>query len=348
MKKSLINKLKRKTDDQEERPSRITNETVAEHRERILAGGRKFKYPIQYAKHKLVINSVIIGLASVALLVLLIWQQLYLAENTSKFIYRVTQLLPVPVASVDGHWVRYSDYLRKYRSSIHYLQSQNQINLRSEDGQRQAEFIKRQELNKAERDAFAMKLAAENDITISNEEVDGFINQQLEARNVSLEAYVDTVLSQYYDWSLDDYRQVVETELLRRKVSFAIDEAARQKIETIQQTLQDSDEDNFGAVARRFSDDEATKMKGGEVGNLPLNNQDPNGVIAAARQLKKGQVSDVIQGSDGYYIVKLIDKNDETIRFAQIKVDLTELEKRFNAVKEANNIEEFIEVEKVE
>ena len=56
-----MKKLRRKKRSAEaEQPSRITNETVAEHRERILAGGRRFKYPVQYARHRLVINTIII------------------------------------------------------------------------------------------------------------------------------------------------------------------------------------------------------------------------------------------------------------------------------------------------
>ena len=44
--------IKRKNKKQAKVPPRITNETVAEHREQIIAGGRKFKYPIQYARHR--------------------------------------------------------------------------------------------------------------------------------------------------------------------------------------------------------------------------------------------------------------------------------------------------------
>ena len=53
-------KLKRNKKQKASSAGRITNETIAEHRERILAGGRKFKYPIQYNKHKLIINTMII------------------------------------------------------------------------------------------------------------------------------------------------------------------------------------------------------------------------------------------------------------------------------------------------
>ena len=61
-------KLKRSKKQPAPAASRITNETIAEHREQILAGGRRFKYPIQYTKHKLIINTVLISMASIILL----------------------------------------------------------------------------------------------------------------------------------------------------------------------------------------------------------------------------------------------------------------------------------------
>ena len=51
--KKILNKLRKPSArKQAVAPARITNDTVAEHRQRVIAGGRKFKYPIQYARHK--------------------------------------------------------------------------------------------------------------------------------------------------------------------------------------------------------------------------------------------------------------------------------------------------------
>ncbi|HET6622669.1 MAG TPA: hypothetical protein VFG56_01915, partial [Candidatus Saccharimonadales bacterium] len=152
--KNQLKKIKlprRKAAEEPERPERITNDTVSKHRERILAGGRRFKYPIQYAKHKLIINSIIITVVALIVMALLIWHQLYVAQNTSKFIYRVTQLIPLPVASVDGQPVRYSDYLRDLRADIYSSKNLNQIDLSA--GDQQINYLKRQELTKAERGA---------------------------------------------------------------------------------------------------------------------------------------------------------------------------------------------------
>lgn len=344
MKKYLKNKLSRKQEP-EQAPSRITNETVAEHRERILAGGRKFKYPVQYSKHKLVINSVLIGVATLVLILLVGWWQLYLAENTSKFMYRVTQLIPVPVATVDGQWVRYSDYLKKFRSSIHFLQQQNSINVNTEDGRRQVEFYKRRELDSVVKDGYVEKLAKSANIKVSDQEIDAFINAELDAKKVSLEAYERTVLNNFYDWSLNEYKDIVKSELLKRKVSFAIDTAARDKANRIKQQL-DTGAD-FATVAAAESDDTATKQNGGVVGTVPITNQDASGVIKAAQALQPGQLSSVIEGADGYYIIKLTAKDATTVQYSQVKVSLTELDKRFEEIKSQNKIKELIKVDRL-
>lgn len=341
--KKLTAKLKRQK-PVEDKPSRITNETVAEHREQILAGGRKFKYPVQYAKHKLVLNTLLIGIGAVALLIVLCWYLLYHAQYNSKFMYRLTQLVPVPVANVDGENVRYSEYLKKYRSDIFSLVQQEQINLKSADGKRQSEYYKRRELDTAVKEAYVNKLAREKNITVTRTEIDDFITRTVNSKSISLEAYEKTVLKNFYDWSLDEYRGVVRARLMMQKVSFAIDDAAKKRAETVASQAAIGD---FAAVAAANSDDLATKQNGGDVGSLPLDNQDANGLIKAAERLTVNQISQPIQGSDGYYIIKLLEKTDVSIRYAQIKIGLTELDKRFEAVKKSDKIKEYIKVDQI-
>ena len=343
MKKYLKAKLSRKKDAEPQTPSRITNETVAEHREQILAGGRKFKYPVQYSRHKLVINSILIVIGTLVVVTVLGWWQLYSVQNTSKFIYRVTQLIPVPVATVDGAWVRYSDYLKKYRSSIHFLQQNNSINMNTEEGKRQAEYHKRRELDVAIKDAYVKKIAGQNKVSVSDQEVDDFIKTELDAKKVSLQAYERTILNNFYDWSLDEYKSIVKSELLKRKLGFALDTAARDKAARVKQAITDGAD--FGETAKAQSDDENTKAGGGVVGSVPVTNQDANGIIAAALKLEPGQVSSLIEGTDGYYIVKLIGKDAENVQYAVIKIALTELDRRYEEVKKQNKIQEFISVE---
>src|SRR6185437_3677255 len=100
MSKEIMKKLqlRKRQADKTATPSRITNETVAEHRERILAGGRRFKYPMQYARHRLVINTIAVTIVAFLLIIAIGWQQLYIAQTTNSFFYKVTRVLPLSIA----------------------------------------------------------------------------------------------------------------------------------------------------------------------------------------------------------------------------------------------------------
>lgn len=343
----LLQRKSKKTEDTEaSSPARITNETVAEHREQVLAGGRKFKYPVQYQKKKLIINTIIIGVAALVLVSLLGWHQLYIAQNTSKLMYRITQILPVPVASVDGESVRYSDYLMRYRSSMYYLQQQNDVSTNTNDGRRQSEFVKRQELDRAEMMAYVRKLARERNLKVAAKEVNDFIKADVDARAVSLNAYERTVLKSFYDWSLDEYKIVVRDELLKRKVSFAVDEEAKEKIEKLYSAVKNGAD--IATVAAENSEDTATKASGGDSGSVGIQNQDPNGLVAAAKKLEKDQLSEIIRGTDGYYFLKLTNKDEATVQYQVVKIGLKALDSQFESLKKNNKINEYIRTQELE
>jgi parvulin-like peptidyl-prolyl isomerase len=342
--KKLLNKVARRK-KQPELSSRITNDTVAEHREQVLAGGRRFKYPVQYSKHKLVINSVLIILGALLLILLVGWWQLYSVQNYSRFMYRVTQIIPAPVASVDGSPVRYSDYLQRLTSSIYYLQLQNQINIKSADGKRQVEFTKRKELDSAIFDQYVRKVAADKKIKVSDKEVDDFIQREiLDSKAISKRSYEQTVLRKIFNWSLDEYKTFVRAQLLKRKVAFALDASAKTKIEAIQAQLASGAD--FATVAKEKSEDPITKPNGGEVASLPISTQDTSGLVAAARKLEPNQLSPIIEGADGYYIIKLKSKTADAVQYAQIKINLTALNDNFEKVKKDGKIKEYIKVNK--
>lgn len=334
----------------EQRHERITNETVAEHREKILAGGRKFKYPVQYAQHRLVINTIIISLAALIGLVGVTWWQLYAAQNTGAFFYRLTQLAPLPVAVVDDQNVPYQDYLMQYRSSIHWLESKSRtgrlFNINSDDGKHQAEHFKRQSLDQAIENAYAQKLADQKNITVSESEINSFISEALKASSnrhkPSQEAY-KTVLSDSLGVSSDEYRRIVKQSLLKQKVSFVIDKAAQQKADAAHRSLVGNVP--FETVVAQFSDDPLAASTKGDVGFVPRSNQD-QGLVQAALKLKDGATSGIIKGFDGYYIVKLIETKEDQVRYARIKIKLTTFDKQLANLKKQGKVQEYIKVEK--
>jgi parvulin-like peptidyl-prolyl isomerase len=345
--KKMLHKVFKSGTKPPETGGRITNETVAEHRERVLAGGRKFKYPLQYTKHRVLIISIIIGILSLLIFIAFFVWQLYFAQAYDKFTYGLTRVLPVPVAKVDTEMVRYSDYLSELRSAVHYLTTKEAVNFNSADGKRQLDYQKRLALDKAIADALIAKLAAENKVTVTSKEVDEFVQKQIASNKLGVKEDVyKQVISDYYDWSFDEYKNSVRQELLSKKVSAVLDTAAKA---TAEQALQHITAGaDFAAIAKVSSEDPLTKVNGGDVGFVSKNSDDPNGLIAIASALQPNQVSHVVEGADGFYLLKLLEKRENgDVRFAKIFVAYKVVAQKLADLKKQNQVNEYIKVDEV-
>lgn len=340
--KKLLNKILKR--NKEPLPSRITSDTVAQHRERILAGGRRFKYPIQYARHKLVFNAIIISIVSLVVVIVVGWWQLYSVQNTSEFIYRITKVLPVPVASVDGQPVLYSDYLMKYLSSVHYLQQKEQLSLKTDDGKRQVEYIKQQSMQDVIADAYAMKLAKNDGISISDSELQGFLKAQRQSSNgeISEQTY-NAVILDYYGWSPDEYVHATKNKLLRQKVSYAMDKNALSVIDNVTNVLKTNPNSDLQALAKSTPNQSSAMAIYGTSGWVPKSNQD-GGLTIEATKLTKLQISSVIKSTigDGYYVIRLLDSNNDQVNYEYIRVSLTAFMDSLNKIINDKKVDKYI------
>lgn len=343
MKKIRLSRKRKQV--QPETPDRITNETVAEHREKVLAGGRRFKYPVQYAKHRLVINTIIISLVALIAITIMVWWQLYPSQNTSTFFYRITRVLPLPVATIDNHPVRYSDYLAKFRSQEHYLHSKEGIDLYSKENKERLDAIKRKMLDNAIADGYAEKLAKEEGIKITPEQIDDDIKRQRESRDglASQETY-DAIMLDLYNWTREELREQTARKLLRQEVAYKIDKTALQLRDAMTQQLQT--EMDFDKLAAAIPAVDGVKVESGVSPLVPRNNMD-GGLARAASKLSVGQVSPAFRSTtgDGYYVVKTLQKDGEDrVSYAYLKVPLTVFQKKLEKVKSETRFNEFISV----
>ncbi len=342
-----LRRFKRKKAETPEAPHRITNETVAEHRERILAGGRRFKYPVQYAKHRLVINTIVISVVALLLVMLIVWWQLYPVQNTSTFFYRITRVLPVPVASVDGQTVRYSDYLEGFKSQEHYLEFKEGVNLYTKENKAQLDWIKRQALNDAIAESYAAKLAKQKNIHVSDKEIDEAIKRQRQSRDgeTSEETYYAIVLD-HFNWTPEEVREVTARELLRQKVAYSIDTPAQKLRDQVVEKLKS--ESDFDKVAASIKPIEGVKVEASVTPLVPSNNQD-GGLAEQASKLDVGQISQPFRSTtgDGYYIVKLLKRDKKRISYATLKIPLTVFKKRLEQIRADDKVKEFISVPEV-
>ena len=80
---------------------------------------------------------------------------------------------------------------------------------------------------------------------------------------------------------------------------------------------------SFGAVAIKFSDDQSSRYRGGDTGWIKTNstrNKWENKVMETLVSLEPGVTSPIITGEKGFYLVKVIERKETTIKpLAKVK-----------------------------
>ena len=123
------------------------------------------------------------------------------------------------------------------------------------------------------------------------------------------------------------------------KVAKEIDKEAAKLVEEVGKILAEN-ENNFDKVFERLGDKLMLEETGGMVSVLNVD----GGRAKVAAGLEKNEVSEsfVSNNGDGYYFVKLIDKNDTEVNYRSIKVSFNTLNERLKEVREQGKVKEYI------
>jgi len=301
---------------------RITNETIAEHRENVLSGARKYIYPLRHSKHRIiVITSSIIAVTLVAFLIYCTLA-LYRLYQYNAFLYRVTQVMPFPVAKTGGSFVSYENYLFELRHRVHYQQSQQLDKPTGGDEQQLIRQYRKDALSEVVNDAYVKILAQQNGVKVSGHEVDERLSEVREQNRLGGNNKVfAAVLRDYFGWSVNDYKRSLKQQILAEKVVAKLDVATRQRAgQALAQARAGAD---FAALAKQTSDDPA-KANGGEYG-FGITKANPNvapQVVQTMFNLKAGQISDIINAGPTLEIVKVLTNDGTTVTAKHISFNL--------------------------
>lgn len=317
-------------------------ERVDERREEVLARGRKFKYPLQWTKHRVVVNTVLITVVVLAILITSGWLALFKFGMTDEMLYRVTKILPIPVATVDDETVAFSDYLMFYRSSMTSIERQSaDVDNEANENDLRLQY-KRSALSETEDFAYAKKLARELNITVTDEEVDKEFNRHLSIGGTerSEESFMK-IISDNFGLDKSEYKRMLYLTLLKSKVEVEIDKTAAELAAHVESLLVENYGD-YAKVAEKLGDAIIYEETGGMVPNQNID----GGRAAEAFKLDPEQQTGrfISVSGDGYYFVKLIAKTDTEVNFVSIKVPFTEFENRINALRDEDKIQEYITI----
>jgi len=304
---------------------RITNETVAEHREDVLKGARKYKYPLQHSKHRIVIISTTLSILAIIGFFIYTSLALYKFQSSSGFIYRVTQVLPFPVARAGSHFVSYENYLFELRRYEHYYQTQQRVDFGSKSGKDQLASYKPKAMDEVVQAAYVKQLAAKHHVSVSSRELNSELDA-LRAQNQSSDQELADVTNKFFGWTIDDLKREVKQELLAQKVSTKLDTATQSRAAGVLKQLQGGAD--FATLAKQASD-AGDKSNGGQYSDTAITSAStevPPAVVRALQGMKVGQTSGVIAAGNTLEIVKLTSNTNGKLQASHISFNLTPIE----------------------
>lgn len=323
---------------------RITNETVAEHREEVLSSARKYIYPLQHSKGRIIKISTTLFVAAVVIFFVYCGLALYRFNSTSTFIYEVTRVLPFPVARADGHFVSYESYLFELRHLMHYYETQQKEDLGGRDKQHLA-ALRHDSLQQVIDQAYIKQLAETNHVSVRNREVDAQV-AMLKSQNRlgTNDQMLADVLNQFWGWTISDFKRELKSQLLAQKVASTLDTTAHAKANNALAELQAGKD--FAAVAAENSDDTGTKANGGQYGGLiSKSNRDiPPQVVDALFKLQPGQTSGIIDTGYTLEIVKVLQVQGDKVQAAHIAIKITDIQNYIKPLETRDRPHHYISV----
>lgn len=324
---------------------RVTNDTVAVHREAILKGARKYIYPLQHSKHKLVVTSLSIFTVVMVGFLLYCGYSLYKAKTYSNFLYKVTKVVPFPIARIGSDFVPYENYLFEINHYVHYYHTQQQLDFNSDAGKQQLAEFKKRALDKVVNDAYIKQVAAGKGISVSENDIDDAIKVVRDQNRLSgNDQELEAILKDYWDWSISDFRRSLRSQLLSQKVLSSLETVAHGKASTAYAQLQNGKD--FVEVAKEVSEDLATKPAGGEFGFLidKTNRDISPKTVEALFALQPGQYSAVVDTGFGLEIMKNLEVKGTQLRAAHIYFPFKDISTYLNDYKAQKKTKSYISV----
>jgi hypothetical protein len=324
---------------------RITNETVAEHREEMLSSARKFIYPLQHSRTRIVRISVTLAIIGLVVFVAYILVALYKLQSSSTFIYGVTRVLPLPVAKAGSSWISYESYLFELRHLTHYYETQQEVNFGDENGQKQLQNFRQRAMQQVIDDAYVKQLAKQHNVSVSDREVDDAVTLLRNQNRLGNgdEEFAD-VLKEFWGWTVTDFRRELRQQILAQKVVAKLDTETGDRARQAEARLKSGQD--FAKVSAEMSDDQATKGSGGEYPFLiDRNTRDLSPkVVDALFRLQPGQVSGIVDTGYSLEIARVNAVAEGKLRAAHISFNYAPLKQFIDPLSKQNPASKYIEV----
>ena len=232
---------------------------------------------------------------------------------------KIIKIIPYPAVFVNWRAISFADYEDDITTLKNFYEKQGAslgIEMPSD------KELKEKVLDRLIKNELSYQLAAENGISVSDDEIEGEI-QKIIGQEGTREK-VEEELRNQYNWGIDEFKiKVIKPFLFQQKLQEMLDkdenfkQEAKKKAEDILSKVK-SGEKTFEELAKEYSED-TTASEGGDLGYFGRGAMVPE-FEEAAFALDVGEVSDLVLTTYGYHIIKVEEKlKDNSGEVTQIR-----------------------------
>lgn len=244
----------------------------------------------------------------------------------------MTEVVPYPAAIVDGHVIRYADYMEDVRTLERFYDTERE---RAVPGSRfpSAEEIRARVLDRLVKDRLAVGLASRYGVAVTSEDVKeaytGTILDQAAlgtpAGRARAEARAEETLDRLYGLTPAQFKsKILYPFLVRQRLEAAVASDEKLNADRIAKAQKALDDLKAGAkfadVAAAASDDPTAAETGGDRGWLGRGIL-PAEVEAAAFSLSKGEFAGPIKSPFGWHVIQAVDLQKEKGETTRVRLN---------------------------
>lgn len=324
------------SDNKKQNSEQVEKILIAGEKPLTAIGPAKSEIFLGGKKQKVSVKRFALG-AVIGILLILILSSIIFGFGIYRFgwendvVYKITKVIPYPVAFVNWRPVRFSEYAEDIKAlKIFFERQQNNLGAETPEDKELKENV----LNRLINNELVYQLGKKYNIKISDNDLEAEVQKIIE-QDESREK-VEETLKEQYGWQISQFKiKILKPFLFQQKLQEAIskDEGlnreAKQKAEEVFAKLKNGE--NFEELAKEYSED-STASLGGDLGYFGKGVMVPE-FENAAFALDVGEVSDLVLTKYGYHIIKVEEKikNDmgevEQVRARHILIRTKDLDK---------------------
>lgn len=262
--------------------------------------------------------------------------------NTVDKVMAATHL---PIASVNGHWIGYTEWRKGVDATNHFYSKKDELQLQTSIPALTPEQIQANELARLIEKELLQELADQYTIQVTQDDIDSEYTATILPQAAGGEEEIQKTIDTLYGWTLDQFKaEVVKEVVLRQKLQTAMNSdvtlnaTAKQKIEAAKAEL-DAGKD-FADIAKQYSEDSSAK-DGGDLSWIEKGQTVPE-FETTAFATAVGSISDIFTSQYGYHILKVLEKDDTRVHVAHILTKFVNIDDQVATLKAAAKISKFI------